>query len=65
MVLIYKIKSVDEANKSRVSCWSFPFGTTVQIQSRKKIIQGFADKPGLEYLFEYSLHNSVATFYLE
>lgn len=30
--------------------------------SQEKSIQGFAGKPGLEYVFECSFHDSVATF---
>lgn len=43
----------------------FPLVLQFKSSQGKKNIQGFADKPGLEYLFEYSFHNSIATFHLE
>lgn len=64
MLFIYKIKFVDEANKSRVSYWSFSLVLYFKSSQGKKNIQGFAGKPGLEYLFEYSFCNSIATFHL-
>lgn len=36
MLLIYKINFADEASKSRVSNWSFPFDITFEIQLESK-----------------------------
>ena len=43
----------------------FPWVLQFKPSQGKKIFQGFENKSGLEYLFQCSFHNSVATFRLQ
>lgn len=52
MLFIYKIKFADEANKSRVSYWSFPLVLCFKSsQGKKKIFKGLQTNQGLNTLF--------------